>query len=415
MVPLMENPFEHYDWTDSELLFVMSLSKETEQILVGTKAGILKYLQDTQEVTDVGSQIEQYIEQENFTRRKEVSKTPRDIAKSILLFAVAAITTSGEKAVKLFRANRRYEREVQIPFVCEASYPIGRFLLDFEKDREWGKAVHKLVKGKVLKKKQGGEVDEAKEFLLRKWRDENPVCKYAALSIWKAFCSMRNADDFKQFAEKLIDAFSQDMEARPNTKERSIKADDPILRIPKERCFDEDEVRVWVIPGLEREFIIARKSFYSLKVFYRVRANEFGVKYRLCRICGDVFPTTHQTKSICDRVECDRQRRAKNKADYENKNKDNVLESQSKRIDQKVAGAIKKAKEDPDISKDKLGMLEKELEKFRSDRKERKEVANKARDRRLKKNIETQSEEEKAFVEWLFEKEKWFDRVMGNM
>lgn len=40
MKDLIKQPFENYDWTDSELMFAMTFTDKKERILVGTKEGI---------------------------------------------------------------------------------------------------------------------------------------------------------------------------------------------------------------------------------------------------------------------------------------------------------------------------------------------------------------------------------------
>lgn len=415
---VMENPFEYYKWVKDDLLFAMAINGEQERVFVGTRAGILKHLQENGELVGDNERINQYIEKYHFVRVGDTVKETslqRAWRKLCLIIKTWAFY-NWLRAIKEYKKDKERENTVQIPFVCEKTYKTGSFLLEFRKDqeKEWKSVIWKLSLGLQAGVKRGQLADEAKEFLLEKWNEDDPVAKYAAISIWRAFCMEKDKARFEEYAKGLVCAFWQNIDAMPNLTAERITIDDPILRLPEGWEIEEDEIKLWTVVGTDLGLVVLDRSFYPLKLYYRVRMNEYGIKYRCCRICGKIFPTTTKKKATCDDIDCRRKSQAKNKEIYEDKNKGNALENAAKRTTSAWRRRIEKAEKIADFSPERLAMMKEQFEKFKVECREKKKVANKARQERLSKGKETETAKEEEFLSWLWKQEHEASLCMGE-
>ena len=226
--PLLENPFDYLNWIDNELLFAVILTKKKERILVGTKTGIMEHWARKDDSKENAGLLSAY----NFECVRDClpeEKTIKKVERFFVDFAVDGLMTAARNVGE----RQRYEDSVQIPLVNDRTYPIGHLLLEFERDydKEWNKTISKLAGAMKIGKKKGASVEEAKDFLLEKWRSKDPVCQYTALSIWKKFCQTTDTEVFERFAHRLADSFWQNPSATPTLKRKKIAYDDPILRL----------------------------------------------------------------------------------------------------------------------------------------------------------------------------------------
>ena len=163
MKDLTKRPFEHYDWTGSELLFAMTFTDKKERILVGTKEGIQAKLRQKGEVAPAERPLDGVGLERNSTALDVVKTAARDAIQMMADTLCAGPVEATKKEQE--RIHERAQRE--LPLVWDRSYDLGYLLLNFERDPEkkWDAAINDLVAALEMKGKNAGEYEaRAKKF-----------------------------------------------------------------------------------------------------------------------------------------------------------------------------------------------------------------------------------------------------------
>lgn len=401
---IKKDPFSYDQWTDYTPVFAMIISEKSERILIGTKPGIAAYLAEKQK----GVKGRSLIDTHNFTCQAEISDT--GILSKIIKVAETAIIENPVKAIKEQREQRKYESRVQIPFLLDRKYELGHFLLEFEKDpnKEWVYVVEYLDEALKSKKKDAEKkIEAAKEFLRKKWNSKDPVCQYAAITIWRNFCLAREGRAiFKPAAEKLVEAFWQNPNAEPTIERGAISQNNPLLRLPVTRGLVDDELRLWNLEGVEFECVVLNSSFYPLKMYYRRKLNEYHMKLRRCAVCNQFFLTRENHQKTCGDL-CAEKRNRQVRREYKEELQNNVerekLEREANRVKQKWQNNLKKVRKPiPDFPAADLEKLNTGFAKF-------KELLKKKKAQTLKGNMEAS-----VLMDWLRSEEELVDEIMGQ-
>lgn len=407
----MKDPFSRYHWIGTELVFAMILGREKERILVGTKAGIAAH----------------------WAAKKEIPsgvELPRDDGRESWAGAMMSMWTGMTRTLLdtmtlgLHEQAGEEREEGEIPLVCDRTFELGHFLLAFEKDphREWEQAVERL---QAALKRRGraalAEEERARTFLLEKWRSKDPVCQFASLKIWQDYCAVRRVktvgeqalipyeakelpgmiEQFSRSAKKLVDAFRQNPGAEPSVITRVLERNDPILRLPSMGKIMEDELRVWAVDGMDFGCVLLNGSFYPLKLHYRLKMNEYGVKFSRCIVCGRVFATDTRKRETCGSA-CAKLRKETTTGRYREKNRDDVIELMRNRAYQHWYNRIRKAKQIHDFPARQLEELEAAFAVFKGELRANKKKA-------VEKKIFPAD-----FNDWLVEQEELASRLMGK-
>ena len=416
----IKNPFEHYDWTNSELHFAMVFTGKKERILVGTKEGILAHLQQRGKIESHEELFDDMVQREEKSG-VEIAKTiVRDIGKTVMDTMSSNIVAATKEEQK--RIYSRAERE--LPMVCDRSYDLGHFLLGFERDPEkkWDEAINNLTAALKLSGKRSREYEaQAKEFLQNRWDTRDPVCRFAALKIWQDYCAVRRIKaageealipyrpdelprqigTFSFSAKRLADCFWQRPDAEPNVRGGSIAWNDPILRLPPMLKNAEDELHIWTIDRANFEIIVLARSFYPLKQYYRVKMNNQKMKFARCIVCGNFFATNTRKQETCGKV-CAKLRKAKTTARYHEQSKGDEVELVCKQAYQYWYNRVQKAKQIGEFPKEQMDALLVGFESFKRERKI------------YKKRVTQKSISMKEFRSWILTQENLASEIMGK-
>ena len=420
MNELIKNPFNHYDWIETELIFAMVFGNKKERILVGTKEGIISRLRQKGEATPFVCASDDIVCREDSNGLDVLKTTASDIAKMVtdtLSVGIAAATKNEQE-----RIYHRAQKE--LPLVCDRSFDLGYLLLKFERDpqKKWNSVVEDLAAALNQKGRRAEEREKrAKEFLQCRWDTKDPVCRFAALKIWQDYCAVRRVkvageqslvpyksvelphliDSFSFSARHLCDAFWQLPDAEPSVRSAKIEWNDPILRLPPMQKTGENELRVWTIDGANFEIIVMSGSFYPLKKYCRLKMNDCGVKFNRCIVCGEFFTTNTRKQETCGKT-CAKLRKLQTTARYRKNSKDDEVELLRNQAYQYWYNRVRKAKQIKNFPEEQMDKLLDGFEAFKLEL------------RVNKKRATEKTITRKEFSDWVFAQENQARELMGE-
>ena len=368
----VKDPFQYYYWGYGKLEFAVVTHGKKERFLAGTKEGILARLKEERE-----------IEITNALPSNELSLGAAAVkaAKTVMRLMVGVLVELDPVgAIRSEEKQIRDEQRVEIPLLFDCRYDLGTFLLHFERDSEgkWGEAVACLAKAlecSFADKRHAEAETKAVSFLRDRWNTWDPVCQFASLRIWRAYCDVREFkcmtanrqtsvhDMIKEFvleSENLIMPFRQQPNAVPSVQRGKFRANDPILRLPPMLHTWEDELRVWTTLDGGKECFVLSNSFYPIKLHIAAKMVEENVRYARCVECEKIFITSNGNEKLCG-ASCQNIRKRRTTAQYHKANKDNEVEREWERTRQQWHNCIKKARKIADFPPEQLNLIEEEF------------------------------------------------------
>ena len=398
---LLENPFENTAWPCVNLELVLILTQNKERILVGTRTAILSQLKKYATPPEDYSSDEIAADSSSSDSFYEViCDKIHDISSAIIESTVSNPSTARQKQ----KLKKDMPDLLNAPIlICDRSYKPGHFLLDFQYDADKWQEIITLLDGLIAKKTftpRNKVLNTAKTLLLEKWNTHDPVCQYVSLRIWQSY--LKKSSTFVSDAKMLISAFCQAPPTQAlQTMGDEIPLHDPILRLPRKLDHTEEQIKIWYPSDVPVECAVMENSVIPLKLYYRRKLNEWGIKFCVCLVCGEVFLAKTRKQITCS-PQCADIRVKKNKANYDSWARQNDFELLYKRSYQRWYNRIKKARELPDFPPDRLEKLEAAFDQFKQESHHQKILARATED------------PIKSFKTWSNEQERTLREIMGE-
>ncbi len=286
--------------------------------------------------------------------------------------------------------------------------PLGELLFSHEKqlDKDWNAEVIFPLK-KALTSTQGRREYEvsAWEFLQEKEKSHDPICMFAAYQCRRWYGENRtvlgaekSSNQFECRAMALTRSFKKILWG----EEKNYSVDQVMERMEQYTRINGDEkdtqARVWY-PGKRRnaEYLIVEDSFVPAIWYYLNHLRDWGLCFCKCDNCGRIFLAPSKHYSLCSE-DCRKEKSRQNKREFDARARENKYDLDYRNAYQRMHSRLKSLRKTEGISQMRMEQVEAGLRSFCSAAVQR------------KKKIKT-TEDYKAFVDWLFEQERNFEKL----
>lgn len=295
----------------------------------------------------------------------------------------------------------------ELTAIYDVVRPLGTFLLEHQaQDRgEWSqKAGALLVEAAASLQHRKEKELAAWNFLTEKQNSHDMVCEFAVRQSWYWYKSCRtmlgSAEKSREYSDLflfLVRSFKQSLwekdgacsvDAAWNTVQREING-------AVQSSIEQRLALRYAAKSRGEEWLLITESFYPALQYYLRKLMDWGQCLCRCSVCNSVFIADSRHYSLCSE-DCRRTQNRLNKQRFDEKGKENGYDQAYKNTCQRMRNGLKRI-EMPDMRQEAEAW-------FKAFRKE-------ATGR--KKHI-TDHEATKAFMNWMFEKEREFDRFSGR-
>lgn len=285
--------------------------------------------------------------------------------------------------------------------------PLGTFLLEHQaQDRgEWSQNAGALLAEAASSLQNRKEKETAAwNYLSAKQNPEDMVCEFAVRQSWYWYQSLRtvlgSSEKSREYSDLflfLVRSFRQSLwgkdgacslDAAWNTVQREINGQ-------VNTSIEQRMIIRYAARSRGEEWLLVSESFYPALQYYLRKLMDWGMCLCRCGVCNKVFIADSRHYSLCSQ-DCRRTQNRRNKQRFDKKGKENGYDQAYKNTCQRMRNGLKRIA---------LPELYQEAEHwFQAFRKEATGRKKQIRD----------SEDTKAFMNWLFEREREFDRFSGK-
>ena len=297
-----------------------------------------------------------------------------------------------------FRLDGNKDNDV----IYDITRPLGRFLIDFEYDKEKNWNIYGLAPLRdalhTNRWKQPALEQTAGDFLAKKYLTGDPVRMYATFRIWNEYLVTREYRDRNtacdRFIEKiqiLTQAFQTENVMNFNSDtgkpERFHTGSLYFRNTPAEIT----RLELWFPDNRRRtECVAAYSSFYPLITYYLNRLNDWGLCFRQCKVCGKYFLAKNQRYELCS-DKCRKAQALQNKREFDERARENNYDLLYKNECQNWRNKINKSKKTADFPIERLEEMKTAFDLFK------KEAL------RRKKAVKAGTTKPTEFTDWLYQ------------
>lgn len=285
--------------------------------------------------------------------------------------------------------------------ICDVTRPLGSFLIHFEHDEDgdWNlnglMPLHDALN--TNRWKQPVLEQQSSNFLSEKFLSGEPVKMYVAFRIWNEYLQARLPADRKSACERFMNKMSKfTMGFRTNAPlqfdeetgiPRNLNLSHRFFsRIPNE----ETRLELWY-PDKKRttECVVAYDTFSPLIIYYLNRLQDWGLCFRKCKICGNIFLAKSQRYELCS-DQCRKAQALQNKRDFDERARENNYDLLYKNECQNWRNKINKQKKKSDFPEERMEEINTAFDKFKKEALQRKNL------------VKTGKASPKEFTDWLY-------------
>ena len=297
-----------------------------------------------------------------------------------------------------FRLDGNKDNDV----IYDITRPLGRFLIDFEYDKEKNWNIYGLAPLRdalhTNRWKQPALEQTSADFLAKKYLTGDPVRMYATFRIWNEYLVTREYRDRNtacdRFIEKiqiLTQAFQTENVMNFNSDtgkpERFHTGSLYFRNTPAEIT----RLELWFPDNRRRtECVAAYSSFYPLITYYLNRLNDWGLCFRQCKVCGKYFLAKSQRYELCS-DKCRKAQALQNKREFDERARENNYDLLYKNECQNWRNKINKSKKTADFPIERLEEMKTAFDLFK------KEAL------RRKKAVKAGTTKPTEFTDWLYQ------------
>ena len=280
-----------------------------------------------------------------------------------------------------FRLDGNKDNDV----IYDITRPLGRFLIDFEYDKEKNWNIYGLAPLRdalhTNRWKQPALEQTAGDFLAKKYLTGDPVRMYATFRIWNEYLVTREYRDRNtacdRFIEKiqiLTQAFQTENVMNFNSDtgkpERFHTGSLYFRNTPAEIT----RLELWFPDNRRRtECVAAYSSFYPLITYYLNRLNDWGLCFRQCKVCGKYFLAKNQRYELCS-DKCRKAQALQNKREFDERARENNYDLLYKNECQNWRNKINKSKKTADFPIERLEEMKTAFDLFKKEALRRKKA-----------------------------------------
>lgn len=296
--------------------------------------------------------------------------------------------------------------------IYDAEWPLGEFLFSHEKqlDKDWNAEVIFPLR-KALSTAVGRKEHEtsAWEYLAEKVKFNDPICIFTAHQCrsWYGenntiLGSEKSAEQFEHLTMGLTRSFKKILWG----EEKNYSVDQVMERMEQYTRINGDEkdtqARIWY-PGKRRnaEYLIVENSFVPAIWYYLNHLRDWELCFCKCCVCGKIFLAPSRHYSLCSEA-CRKEKNRQNKREFDARARANKYDVDYKNAYQRMHNRMNSLWKTDGFSKKQLEQVEAGLKAFCAAAVQKKKI------------IKT-PEEYKAFVDWLFEQERAFEKLCEEM
>lgn len=302
------------------------------------------------------------------------------------------------------------EGKKDVAVMFDKERPLGTLLLDHDVQERgwWGAEVLSPLRNALIYPKERN-VNECTAW--RNLKDmissDNAVSVFVAGHALACYCPERNA----RKNEKNADVLEKKMLVLTRSFREPILNDDcvewekimanigELFRFTMFR--HETDLRVcYPWNDCNQEFVLVEDSLLPLFLYYLRRLQDWGLRFRVCEVCGKYFVAESGHNCLCSTV-CEKEQNRLNKKSYDERNKDNREEQTYQRIRDRLRKLLNKFSEKENVTDEMVKFAKDQYESFRDEAKSR------------KKRLKTKKEKD-AFVDWLYDQERKFEEMYGE-
>lgn len=290
--------------------------------------------------------------------------------------------------------------------------PLGTFLFSHEKqlDEDWNAAaVYPLKKALSSALRRKEQESSAREFLKEKEVSCDPICIFAAYQCRRWYKenrtplgSERSGDRFERQIMGLTKSFKRILWGG----EKDYSVDQVMSRMKLYARINgngsDTQARIWY-PGKRRnaEYLIIEDSFVPAIWYYLNHLRDWGLCFSKCDICGKVFVAPSGHYSLCSEA-CRKEKGRQNKREFDARARANKYDVDYRNSYQLIHNWLKRLRKAEGIPVERKEQADASFKAFRTEA------------LRRKKKITTKADH-KAFVDWLFEQERVFEKLCEEM
>lgn len=330
-----------------------------------------------------------------------------------VIFAMTIDKAHGRERIVIgeeYQVRRRIENRGG-DVLYDAERPLGEFLFSHEEqlDKDWNAEVIFPLR-KALSTAVGRKEHEtsAWEFLEEKEKSLDPICIFTAHQCGRWYGenhtilgAEKSAEQFERRAMGLTRSFKKILWE----EKRNYSVDQVMERMEQYTRINGDEkdtrAQVWY-PGKRRnaEYLIVEDSFVPAIWYYLNHLRDWGLCFCKCCVCGKIFLASSRHYSLCGE-NCRKEKSRQNKREFDARARENKYDVDYKNTYQRMRNRLNGLRKTESVSQFQMEQAENGLGSFCSAAVQR------------KKKIKT-PEDYKAFVDWLFEQERVFEKLCEN-
>ncbi len=285
--------------------------------------------------------------------------------------------------------------------------PLGTFLFEHQAQNrgEWSQyAGGLLVEAAASFQHRKEKETAAWNYLTSKQNPDDMVCEFAVRQSWCWYQNCRtvagSSEKSREYSDLflfLVRSFKQSLWEKDgvcslgeawNTVQREINGE-------VRASIEQRLVLRYAARSRNEEWILVTESFYPALQYYLRKLMDWGLCLCRCSVCNKIFIADSRHYSLCSK-ECRRIQSRRNKQKFDEKGKENGYDQAYKNTCQRMRNGLKRI-EAPEL-------CQKAEAWFKTFRKEATGRKKQIRD----------TEDRKAFLNWLFEQERTFDQLCGR-
>ena len=162
---------------------------------------------------------------------------------------------------------------------------------------------------------------------------------------------------------------------------------------------DETGLQIWYPwRKCDQEYAVVGESLLPLILYYLRRLDDWGLRIRVCEVCGKIFAASSDHYCLCGDDACKKEQNRRNKREFDGRNKGDVVEQLYQQKRDRIRRIVNQITKRKGISPDVVADAEAQYEVFRNEGKRKKGEVN-------------SREEKEEFLDWLYERERYFEEL----
>ena len=289
----------------------------------------------------------------------------------------------------------------------DAERPLGQFLLNHERqlDEDWyAEAIYPLKKALISVLNRREYEASAEKFLVEKDQSHDPLSMFTAYQCRRLYaqnCTMLGSEKKRDLFEWQIMGLTRSFKQILWRDEKNYSANQVMKRMEFYTRINRIERNIRAQTWYSREqrkgtYLIIENSYFPAILYYLGHLRDWGICICKCCNCGRIFLAPSKHYSLCSE-DCRKEKGRQNKREFDARARENKYDMDYKNASQRMRYQMKKLRKKGNVPEDKLAQIKTCFKLFRAEAVKR------------KKQIENDGDY-KAFVDWLFEQEREFEK-----